>query len=771
MNRQTTIAMVCLLMLMPPTFVWAQTGRITGQVVANDTGEGLPGAHVEVMDSNLQKKTGVITDQAGHYTIDKLSVGTYIVKATFIGYKAHQVKNVRVLDGQSATTDFRLVLNPYEMEQIVISVSRRAENIVDAPASISKIDAQDVQKQSAGSSVASLLRNTKGIAYTQVNVFEERINARGFSTSLYERVLLLVDGRFPFGVGGMVAGTVPKDDIQDVEVIVGPESALYGPDAVAGVVSIRTKDPRKMPGTTLALAGGNRDLFRGRFRHAGAKDRWGWKLSGEYQKATDYETVQTFYNADSSLAVTDNPNFNTRSHRGEVGLFYYPTSDSRLSLSTGFNRADMVQFLNTGRIQRKGMLRDYQQVQYRSPNWHFNLYRVASDNGDSFGLHSRARNIVAGFSPQEAEQRALVSFKTVSWVGEGRYNTTLSPLNTHLSTGIDYRRMALPLSLIHEKIDPKVQVGFHGRLESVLGPHFRAVLATRVDLPDGYDTQISPKAALIFKPRSGMAFRATFNQAYLSPNLNQQFLIFPVSSVTNARGNRGFQFGRVDGAPLPAEYQDGIEPIQPEKLTTFELGFKSILSNRAYLDITAYTSQYKNFISPLRPIGDSENGIFTLDENGNPRDGERTLTYLNFGKQHASGIDVGLDVYATQQVLLKGNFSFVDAGELKDAAGITQPFNTPQFVFNIGLSASDVLMRGTFLDLNLRYVDEFDYREGVHIGTVPAYTLVDINLGYRSQHGITYKLSTQNVFDNKHIEVPDGARLSRILVGELQYDF
>ena len=130
-----------------------------------------------------------------------------------------------------------------------------------------------------------------------------------------------------------------------------------------------------------------------------------------------------------------------------------------------------------------------------------------------------------------------------------------------------------------------------------------------------------------------------------------------------------------------------------------------------------------------------------------------------------------MDVYATDKTMLKGNVSFTRAGELKDAAGLDQPFNTPEFTFNLGLSTADFLAEGINLDLSLRHVDAFDYQEGVHVGTVPAYTVVDANLSYRTRFGVVYKITARNLLGNDHIEVVDGARIGRIVVGEIQYGF
>ena len=282
----------------------------------------------------------------------------------------------------------------------------------------------------------------------------------------------------------------------------------------------------------------------------------------------------------------------------------------------------------------------------------------------------------------------------------------------------------------------------------------------------------SPKVALIFKPRSTTAFRATFDRAFRSPTITQQKILFVNGPGSVSRGNdKGFRFGTVTGGPLPPQFADGIPKLKPEDNTTFELGFKGVLANKVFIDVSGYKSWYKNFISPLRPIGDFAKGIVTLDENGNLRKGEQTLTYLNFGKQPVWGFDSGINVYATDRVVLKGNLSFIEARKLEDAGGINQPFNTPRTTFNLGLSCDDFLIKRATFDASLHHVEKFDFRSGVHVGTVLAYTVVDVNLGYRTKYGVTYRLSAMNVFDNDHIEMVDGAKIGRIVVGEMQYAF
>lgn len=63
----------------------------------------------------------------------------------------------------------------------------------------------------------------------------------------------------------------------------------------------------------------------------------------------------------------------------------------------------------------------------------------------------------------------------------------------------------------------------------------------------------------------------------------------------------------------------------------------------------------------------------------------------------------------------------------------------------------------------------FDFRSGVHVGRVPAYTIVDVNLSYPTDYGIVYRLSIANALDNAHREFVTGPRIHRLVVAEVEF--
>ena len=779
MKRTTTTILLgstCLLILFPSRDLDAQTSTIAGRVTARATGAPLSGASVQVSSPALADSVGTTTDGEGRYAFKGLPEGTYAAEVTFVGYRTTTARHIDVGPGRPAIADFGLVSAPVELTETVVSASRRAENIVDAPISISKIRAEEIAHNTHAHSVASLLEHVRGIDYTQRGVLTEKYGARGFNTAAgpNSRMVVFRDG-IPGGSSPAAAMelSVPKDDLQNVEVIVGPGSALYGPDAVSGVVSVTTKDPRGSEGTTVTLGGGSRSIFKGRFRHAGTRDKWGWKVSGEHQQARDYEVEWAFIRPDSTTAIDGDPSSDSWSNRGSLGLYYYRNPDSRIAFQAGAGAVDLIDLADTGRMSYGDWRKYTSQLTYSSSQSYLNIYRVQEDLGDTYNTDVKVRHMANGVPELEAKKRAKFTGDSYIWGGEFRRKYRFQPLRTHLTYGVDYRRAEYVFAFLEGGRYLARGLGVYGQSETGLSEHLKLVLAGRVDSDNRYDARFSPKLGLIYKPDPAMALRATFNRAFRSPISWQVAFLYPLGGPSMLRGNAdGFRFGTVTGAPLPPQYESGIGKITPEENTTYELGFKGVLRNSVFLDVSAYESRYKGFISPLVPIGDPANGIFTLDEEGNPRTGEVTIVYLNFGRRTIHGLDVGVNAYPTDRLTLMGNLSLIRAGELKEpgALDLDEPFNTPEAIFNLGASACDFLTSGLDVSLSLRRVSEFDFRSGWRSGIVPSYSVVNLGLSYRLDPGVTCRLTVRNLLDNKHIEVVDGFELGRLAVAEIGYE-
>ena len=186
-------------------------------------------------------------------------------------------------------------------EQVVVTASRSEQQLVNAPAAVSLVTTQTIQNSPA-TNVGDLLRSVPGVNVMQTSARDFNITARGATSTLSTSQLALVDGRSVYlDFFGMVMwDLVPSSpqDIRQIEVIRGPASAVWGANAMTGVVNVITKTPRELAaarGSTFTVGVGafNRNvsgrdqdtgsLFYVNGSHAEAVDeRWAFKLSAGY---------------------------------------------------------------------------------------------------------------------------------------------------------------------------------------------------------------------------------------------------------------------------------------------------------------------------------------------------------------------------------------------------------------------------------------------------------------------------------------------------------
>ena len=761
-----------------PAFVLAQTGRIVG-TVTDGAKKPLVGAQVLLSAAGLSAETG----DDGHFMISGVTAGKYDLKVYHIGHRAKTVTGVEVGGGKEASVSVSLDAAAVQLGGVVVSASRRVEKITDAPATVTRLDATQIAN-TIGNSFAPALKEVKGIEFIQVGVNAVAVNARGFNSSFNNRMLMMEDGRIAvLAESGLPVGsltTIAKVDLAGMEVLVGPGSALYGPDASNGVITLQTKDPKQYPGWTAELSAGTKDFYDAQFRWARAtKDgRWAYKFTGEYQAANDWSNVVYYPDPTSTTAnpkppvPEKNPDFRTDVTRGSGTIAYYFDNGGRLALTGGLSKVNGIGPTNVGRNQLVNYgYRDYQ-LQYTSPRWFAQAYMTNSVSGSTFQLNGYTGNAARYPTISVDSARALSAFP-----GDGRLqaaevqnNFSLGMLgktgigaidNTHIIWGGQFRRDRIS-TYGHWLTDRLTgtpilieQKGGYAQVESPLTDMLRLVVSGRYDKHDKYDAQFSPKAALLFTPVQDQTIRVTYNKAFKSPTVLQTDFYFP-----NFLPFIGV-FGNLDGFDIKnaaGTVVNTINPIKPETNNTVELGYKGVIANRLYLDVTGYRTNFKDFLSPLVVIANPltgatattaynrRTGVKVTDPAGGP---QVALTYFNVGEAQLTGIDAGLRYYFTDNVAASGNFSLIKVDTIKSKLG--DPVEATSF----NSASARVTLGMDFLDLapnwmggfTTRYVNGYDFRSGVNWGHIPGFGTLDLNATYKIPDSeAAFMIQVQNLF-------------------------
>ena len=749
-----------LALALAPAIAAAQTGRITG-TVADSASAPLSGAQVVVVGTGL----GAVSDDAGHFTVANVGAGSHTLRVQRVGLRPVTLNDVVVRAGEETTVTIVMGHAPISLGGMVVSASRRVEKITDAPATVTSIGT-DVLDATVGNNFAAALKEAKGVDFIQTGMNTIAINARGFNSSFNNRMLMVEDGRIAvMPENGLPVGNLtptPKIDLAGMEVLVGPGSALYGPDASNGVLSLITKDPRESQGTQIELIGGNRSYFDVQGRHANLIGNFGYKVAGEFQQAEDWDNY-LYYNASGTIVapgttgavserdLKDAINWKSGVVRGSAAGVYY-RGDQRFEVNGGWSRTDGVGQTNVGRNQLRDWDYNVVQAKWTSPHWYANAYRAQSRSGTSFALNRFAS---AQLNPANATLSTDSLRKLSDWPSDGRMlaaelqGNYLVPmlLGTNVIFGAQYRddvvssdRQWLWDRVTKKDVDNK-QTGYYAQTSTPLSRFVDVVLAGRIDYPDNYDRQWSPKAGVVVKPWEDQAFRVTFNRAFKSPTILQtNFFIPDWTPIISIFGNTG-GFIREDSA---GNTLATFGAMRPESNKTWEFGYKGVLRDRLFLDATYFRSSYQNFMSPLtivgnpfvpgartyaKPLHNPGNDIPTNAQGRIVNQNNVTpivLTYYNLGDAKVSGADVGLTARMTERLELRSTVSTVKIDHLKTPAGASAEataLNSPSTKWTIGATAHDM---GPFtVGLTHRNVNGYYFRSGTNTGVIPTFGTLD----------------------------------------------
>ncbi|MCA0236799.1 MAG: TonB-dependent receptor [Bacteroidetes bacterium] len=316
---------------------------------------------------------------------------------------------------------------------------------------------------------------------------------------------------------------------------------------------------------------------------------------------------------------------------------------------------------------------------------------------------------------------------------------------------------------------------------------FKFSATVRVDKNQNFDYLATPAASIVWTPKENNYLRVSFSSAIRNPTLTDQYLnlnVGPATLIGNLNGFdslitlESFQAYRDDNSK-PLVYQN-VAPIQPEKVKTFELGYRTTLFKRIYVDAGYYYNIYDDFIGynigltlPFERVE-----VFPGQYTYFP-DFDRLKVYrvaANASQRVTSqGFAIGLNYYFLDYFMLQGNYSWNKL--ITDASDpIVPAFNTPEHKFNIGFSGRDITAWGknTFgFTVNYKWIDNFTFEGSPQFtGLIPSYDLLDaqVNLTIPKIHS-TVKLGASNVLNNKQFQTYGGPRIGRMAYLSLLYDF
>ena len=622
-------ALVVLLLVFAAAPASAQNGTISGTITVEEDGAALPGANVVALDAGGAIVGGAATDVDGEYSFS-ISAGTYTVRARFVGFQDCEVE-VTVSSGGSSTMDCALSQTGLELNTVVVAASRRQEKALDAPASISVLSADDLETSVGGSSVEAL-RTTPGVDMQQTGVDRREMVLRGFNNAFSGATYILTDYRQAAvpSLAVNLYSIMPNIaiDVDRIEVVRGPGSALYGAGVDAGVVHFITKDPFTHPGTTISVQGGEQSLFGGQFRHAGVSSngKIGYKVTGTYMQAEDWELDPDDAHDAGQIAI-DGVRSTEYAKSNVNGAVEYRFSESgTLTANGGYSTLKATVLSGVGTVQADGYGYTYGQLRLNLESFFAQLYLNKNDGGDSY---------VYGAFP--------VIDNSTQLVGQAQYDFSSASGRQSVILGADFEFIRPDTEGTIQTDDGIDEFGGYVQSTTNLTQKLDFTAAVRGDYSSVTESfEISPRAAIVFKPNNSHSFRATFNRAFSSPSTNSNFLNIIAGSIPgtaiNIRGrgaangytwDRNAAYAGIAGTDLVASSLNPASlgaptPIGMPLDATYNLLYQGVsnipdavlaqMLQGAGLPVDAATAgQLKGLLNPqVTQVGGFSNGILAF---------------------------------------------------------------------------------------------------------------------------------------------------------------
>ncbi len=645
-----------------------------------------------------------------------------------------------------------------KVEEVMVVTASRTEQLVhDVPAAVSVITAEDLEQMPADD-YADILRTVPGLNVTQISARDIQVTARAATNSLATSQLVLLDGRTLYldFFGFVMWDFLPVDvhEIKQIEVVRGPGSAVWGANAMSGVINLITKRPQEIQGTTVALGAGERGTLFGSVLHAGARDRLGYKVSASYYQQDAYDRP-TGLVPGTSTAYPAFKNEGTRQPKADVRLDYAVSDQSYLSVSGGYAGTDGLVHSGIGPFDiEKGA-----SMKYAKADWTRGALRAGvfanfldADSTNLLAIGVDGRPIRFGF-------------KTNTYNVDVS-NTSVVATRHVLSYGANARRNDFDLSIAPQG-NQRSERGLFLQDEILLGKA-RLVLGARWDDVDPIGSIVSPRTAFLYSPVPNHTLRLSFSRAFRAPSLVNNYLD---TAILN-------QVQLPTGSFIFATRAVGNPDLTEERMDALEAGYVGTLGNRMTVSASIYRNKTRDstdfypasfYTAANAPVGWPLPPQF-LDAPPLRNAFPAAYTYRNVGEIVDHGLELAINVRPVGQWSWFGNYSYQAEPEVRGIPDgeINVP---PTHRVNVGAGWDGV---NAFANASLGYQSDAVWRDVLdarYWGPTDGFSSLGASVGYRLTDAITFSLTGTNLLDERIQQHVFGDIIGRRITSKVQFRY
>jgi len=618
------------------------------------------------------------------------------------------------------------------MDIEVTSVSKHPEKLSETASAIQVITAKDIRRSGA-SSIPEALRLADNLDVAQVNSHDWAITARGFNTSLANKLLVLIDGRTVYTPLFSGVFWERQDyllaDIDRIEVISGPGGTLWGANAVNGVINIITKSTKDTQGTYLeAGAGTQLEDFTGVHYGGTIAPEVNFRVYGEYFNRGDeilangsatpdaWHKGQGGFRVDAGISPQNTLTMQGDFYRGDEGLAvggigdvsggnilgrwsHTVSPDSDMSLQIYYDRTHLSDplpalVINSTLLAPAGILTD--DLDTYDIDFQQRL-RLGERNRVVWGLGYRYTHDMVGNAP-----------------AIGFFPPTLD--------------QNLYSAFVQDEIPVRENLLF--------------TLGTKLEHNDYTGFEFEPSARLQSNFSTNQMLWAAVSRAVRTPSRIDRDLFEPAP-------------------PAPVIVLQGSTDFISETVIAYELGYRAQLGARSNASISAFYNNYDHVRSVTPTPGTLLPFVFQNNLEGDTYGVEFSVNYQVCDRWRLHG---GYDLLKEHIRVKPGQVDLNNAHN--ETADPEQRFS---------LRSSMDLPNAMELDAGLRWVDTRSLNSGPQLGTVPSYFEMDVRLGWQPVKGLELSIVGQNLLHDHHPEYgfpsPARAEIQRGVYGKIVWRF
>ncbi|MFQ5823761.1 MAG: TonB-dependent receptor domain-containing protein [bacterium] len=706
MFKHIFIMATLMFIVLLPSDGTAQTGQLTGYVTDSYSGEPLPNANVVIKGTSM----GVAADNSGYFVLRNIPAGKYYVQVSRIGYKAYE-HEIQIEVGQTVSVNFPLLAEAVKFGEVLITATRDNALRTEVAVATEIITRSEIE-QTGAQNIGEVLENATGLFvknYGHIGSLKTA-SIRGASEN---QVLILLDGQRLNLAQGIAPdlGDIPLHAIERIEVIRGGHSALYGTDAVGGVINLITRSfsgKKVVTGriTSTLASFGTRTVEANFGQKLGAIDyllshnytesNGDFKFKNRQGKTIDRTNNHLKWN-DTFLKIRYSLNPSALmsgfvqihdADRGVPGPLSFPSEKAvQKDKSWKYNFRFQQHFASTVSFQAQAFLYKFKQ--------NFNDPLAFSP------IQSQHKNDVYGLSLQSNWQ--LSSLNEVT----GGYEFRQDKIN---STDVSSQKRTIHSIFLQDQIKLPMQSIWSNS-------QIRLVPAFRLDKYSDVDVQLSPKMGFLFSYFTNfqMVLRGNWGRSYRVPSFND--LYWPAGTYTAGNPN------------LVSETGSG-----------YDVGFLLNFRKAGYwgLEVNYFNTNFDNLII----WGQSKDGIWSPQ---------------NVQKANITGIETKLSFQGFGELInFEANYNYLDAIDLSDDEVlkgnqlIFRPKHKVDLNLNFGFKQFE--FNGVY-----RFVDK-RFTTADNLTSLEAYSITDIGASWKKLligGSLKFQAEVRNVF-NKQIQIIEG---------------